>query len=115
MDNAKRNFQQVGQMLADTKGKGRFFLTIRIPFFPICELSALPNENKESSEHPDYLLFQDKNRVGALYKNEDKNGKLYYNGSVFCMATPTSFLPLFCFENAEKSQWEIKIPYESTK
>lgn len=114
MENSKK-FQHVGQMSPDTKGKGRFFLNIRIPFFPVCELSALPNENKEGSTHPDFFLFQDKNRVGSLYKNEDKHGKLYYSGQVFCMASPSSFLPLFIFENVEKSQMEIKIPYESKK
>lgn len=112
---AKRNFQQVGTMKSDTKGKGRYFLTIRIPFFPLVECSALPNENKEEANHPDYLIFQDSNKIGSLYKNEDKNGKIYLSGKIFCMASPSSFLPLFCFENVEKSTWEIKIPYDSEK
>lgn len=113
--NNLKKFQAVGKMAQDTKGKGRFFLTIRIPFFPICELTAMPNENKTESAHPDFSLFLDGNKVGSLYKNEDKNGKLYFSGQVFCTASPTNFLSLFIFENAEKESWEIKIPYEIQK
>lgn len=118
MDNSKK-FQPVGKMSPDTKGKGRFFLTIRIPFFPVCELTALPNEKKEESNHPDYLLFLDGNKVGSLYANEDKNSKKYYSGQVFCMASPSSFLGLFIFQKPKvddkEPEWEIKIPYDTGK
>lgn len=106
----EKRFQSVGFM---TEKKTSKIISFNIPFLPKEEFFCIDNQDKKEESSPDFSLWLLGSRVGNMWKKKDKNGNLYYSGSLFCFFLPTSNLQFSIFqeEKGEEKVWTIKIPY----
>jgi uncharacterized protein (DUF736 family) len=83
-----------------TSKKGKIILAI--PFLPKADLFITENTKKEKENSPDYVIFNSKIKVGAIWKNKfEKEGeqKNYFSGNIFTMILPENILKIVIFED----------------
>jgi hypothetical protein len=82
-------------------------IIIAIPFLPKADLYIMENTKKEKENSPDYVIFNSKIKVGAIWKNKfEKEGeqKNYFSGNIFTMILPENILKIVIFEDKNQKQ-----------
>ena len=78
---------------ATKKGK----LVIAIPLLPKADFYVVENIKSDKENSPDYVLFSNKIKYGALWKNKfEKDGetKNYFSGNIFTVTLPDNILKI---------------------
>jgi uncharacterized protein (DUF736 family) len=88
--------------------KGKIILAI--PFLPKADLFIIENTKKEKDNSPDFIIFNSKIKVGAIWRNKfEKEGeqKNYFSGNIFTLILPENILRIVIFEdkNQKKGTW----------
>lgn len=85
------------------KGK----VVIAIPLLPKNEFFVIGNIKSDKINSPDFHLFSNKIRYGALWKNQfEKDGetKNYFSGSIFTLTLPNNILKIVIFEDKKQKE-----------
>jgi uncharacterized protein (DUF736 family) len=98
------------------KGK----IIIAIPLLPKVDLFIMENNKKEKENSPDYMIFNNKIKYGALWKNKfDKDGesKNYFSGNIFTLTLPDNILKIVIFEdkNQKSGIWTGSVFWSTDK
>jgi uncharacterized protein (DUF736 family) len=101
-----------------TSKKGKLILVI--PFLPKADLFIVENTKKEKENSPDFILFNSKIKVGAVWKNKfEKDGetKNYFSGNIFTMILPENILRIVIFEdkNQKAGIWSGSVFWSQDK
>lgn len=85
------------------KGK----IIIAIPLLPKADLFIIPNIKADKENSPDYVIFGNKIKYGALWKNKfEKDGeqKNYFSGNIFSLTLPNNILKIVIFEDKNQKE-----------
>jgi len=98
--------------------KGKIILAI--PFLPKADLFITENTKKEKENSPDYVIFNSKIKVGAVWKNKfEKEGeqKNYFSGNIFTLILPENILKIVIFEdkNQKAGIWSGSVFWSQDK
>jgi uncharacterized protein (DUF736 family) len=101
-----------------TSKKGKIILAI--PFLPKADLFIVENTKKEKENSPDFILFNSKIKVGAVWKNKfEKDGetKNYFSGNIFTLILPENILRIVIFEdkNQKAGIWSGSVFWSQDK
>jgi uncharacterized protein (DUF736 family) len=98
--------------------KGKIILAI--PLLPKADLFIIENIKKEKENSPDFILFNNKIKVGAMWKNKfEKDGspKNYFSGYIFTLILPENILRIVIFEdkNQKAGTWSGSVFWSNDK
>ena len=95
-------------------------LVIAIPLLPKADFYVVENIKSDKENSPDYVLFSNKIKYGALWKNKfEKDGetKNYFSGNFFTVTLPDNILKIVIFEdkNQKSGTWTGSVFWSQDK
>lgn len=115
----KQYLQPIGKMVSKTTKEKTFYnLKISIPFMIETEFYVIKNENRDSDQKPDFLIFYSTNRFGAIWEKTSKKGKKYLYGKIGLIGSAMFYKDLefsgFLVEGSE-NEWIILAQNEESE